>query len=374
MMDRWDRSFNELELTWIKFIEAPIPSILDEACAYSGLVKTDNFDSKTYLEIFEARCRISQRAGAYHFSDVDVTDSWMLVSRNNDDVIYNLLPGMGWTERQLEHTLGKETFKAAKSELRPPVKLPGKYVLLGCPGIFTYGHFLVDISIRIQLAKSMGLHGGAKFLIPAPLHPWQLSFLSIAGISTDDCVRVGETDRFQIEHLFVPVITGVNGVLNRVLADRTFRHMKVVMNNLLGAKPHTRSLIFPLHTTMSSVQHPRGLESRERVINTLRGRFGIEAFDPLRLSFAQQVDTFRNARMVVGECSSVLHNVLWSDSADLAVMAPPGHFNYYHIGIQSVNGGRTAILWGDVTDKHSGRFQLNMDSLCGMVDALLRKR
>ncbi len=369
---RFPRALDELGFDDVDFIEAGLPSILDESCSYSGLVKTDCFDRDAYLKVFYERCRIAQPVGAYRFRNVDVADGWMVVSKDSDEVICNLLPGMGWSEQHLKQTLEKESYKVEKSALRPPVKLPGTYVLLGFPGIFTYGHFLVDISIRIQLAKSMGLHTGAKFLVPALLFPWQLSLLSVAGISIDDCVSIGETDRFQIEHLFVPAVTGINGVLNRVLADRTFRHMKGIMNSLLGEKPANGSLIFPLHTTMSSIHHPRGLDGRERVAGILHGRFGIEAFDPLQLSFAQQVDKFRNARLIVGECSSVLHNVLWSDGADLAVMAPMGHFNFYHIGIQNITGARTAILWGQITDRDHGRFVVDVDKFCETIDTLLK--
>jgi capsular polysaccharide biosynthesis protein len=280
---------------------------------------------------------------------------------------------MGWDKTHLDQVLADESFRSVQTQPERRQRLPGKYVVLGCPGVFTYGHFLVDISIRIQLVKEMALHAGAKYLIPAPTHPWQLAILEVAGISPDDCVAVGNADSFQLEEMLVPVVTGLNGVLNRVLAQRTFRRMKEVMNNIAGPKSSERSLIFPLHTTMSSVHHPRGVEQRDLIVRTLQKDFGVEAFDPLQLSFAQQVDKFRNARLVVGEDSSALHNILWSDGADLAVMAPKGQFNYYHIGLQAIDGGRTAILWGDVTDQERGRFQMNLDSLCTTVEGLLRE-
>jgi capsular polysaccharide biosynthesis protein len=248
----------------------------------------------------------------------------MLVSKRDYQIIYNLLPGMGWTKEQVEHVLAKESFATIKAD--PFRRLPrtGKYILLGFPGVYTYGHFLVDVSLRIQLAKAMGLHGGARFLIPDPVQSWQLPLLALAGISSDDCVIIGTADRFLLEEVYVPVISGFNGVLHRALARRAFDHMKNVMDSILGPRSSTRKFVSPLHITMSSDQHPRGVEQRERIVETLSNRFGIEFFDPLQLSFAQQVDKFRHASLVVGEDSSALHNILGTDDADLVVISPMG--------------------------------------------------
>ena len=91
----------------------------------------------------------------------------------------------------------------------------------------------------------------------------------------------------------------------------------------------------------------------------------------LQMSFAQQVDKFRQARLVVGEDSSALH-ILWSDAADLVVIAPFGKMNFYHIGIQSLNGGRMAILWGDNADPTTGHFRVDIDRLCRTITALIQ--
>jgi capsular polysaccharide biosynthesis protein len=372
------RSLTECATKSVSFIEAPLPSVVDEDCTYLVLVRTENFDDETYLNVFQSRCKIPRPVGAYHFRNVEVVDSWMLITSNNDGVIYNLLPGICWEKAHIDQVLQKETFKATRLAHEPPVELLGKYVLLGYPGIFTYGHFLVDISMRIELAKLMALQAGARFLITKPLFTWQSALLATAGISLDDCVAVGETDRFQIEELFVPVITGINGVFPYALADRTFRHMKDVMNAILGGSPAKRDLIFPLYTPLSSAMHPRILDRREHIIDVLQRRFGIDVFKPEQLSFAQEVDKFRNARLIVGECGGVLHNVLWSEGADLVVMAPPGRFNYYHIGIQRITGGRTAILWGqsdtwqaNPIGTDSGRFEIDVDKVSRITDHLL---
>ena len=356
-----------------KFIDAgpPFSSILDETCAYAGLFSTDHFDNEAYLTEFYRRSHHSQPIGAYVLEDFVVSDAWMLVSSPDFHEIFNRLPGMGWADQHIEAALRSPCPTELQSGKISPGYLQGKYVLLSFPGMFTYGHVLVDISIRIQLARAMGVCCDAKFLIQSPVYAWFLPFLAIAGISTEDCVTIANGQSFRVEKLIVPTITGVNGVLNKNLALYAFRRMKETMANLLGAPPAKETLIFPLHTTMSSLHDPRRVAQREIIIEILQRRFGIEAFDPLNLSFIQQVEKFRSARLVVGEDSSALHNILWSDGADIAVMAPKGKFNYYHIGIQSVNGGRCAIHWGDriSRDDDSGHFQIDMDSFCRSIES-----
>ncbi|MGD9658440.1 MAG: DUF563 domain-containing protein [Methylocystis sp.] len=358
------------------FIEAgpPFSSVLDEACAYAGLLSTDHFDNEAYLTEFYRRCRHSQPVGAYLLEEAVVSGAWMLVSSPDFEDIFSRLPGMGWTEQHVQAVLDGPTPIARQDGKLSPSYLQGRYVLLSFPGMFTYGHVLVDISIRIQLARAMGVCCDAKFLIQAPVFSWFLPFLAIAGISSEDCVTIADGQSFRVENLIVPTITGVNGVLNKNLAHYAFRRMKETMANLMGGAPVRKTLLFPLHTTMSSSHDPRGVAQRETIVDALQRRFGIEAFDPLGLSFIQQVDKFRNARLVVGEDSSALHNILWSDGADIAVMAPKGLFNYYHIGIQSVNGGRCAIHWGDqISQKQdTGRFQIDLDSFCRTIEKLLQ--
>src|SRR4029078_11523507 len=124
---------------------------------------------------------------------------------------------------------------------------------------------LVDISIRIQLAKSMGLHTDAKFLIPSPIPPWSLPLLSLAGISIDDCVTLGNGERARVEQLYVPTLTGNNGALNRSVAEYAFKRIKEVMGNILGPKGPGRQRLFPCHTPMSSRFNPVQVEQREHI-------------------------------------------------------------------------------------------------------------
>ncbi|MFO1126412.1 MAG: glycosyltransferase family 61 protein [Methylocystis sp.] len=360
-----------------KFIDAvpPFSSILDETCAYAGLLSTDQFDNEAYLSEFYRRCHHSQPVGAYVLEDSVVSDAWMLVSSPDFREVLSRLPGMGWADQHIEAVLRSPCLTELQNGKISPDYLQGKYVLLSFPGIFTYGHVLVDVSIRIQLAKAMGVCCDAKFLIQSPVHAWFLPFLAIAGISIEDCVTIANGQSFRVEKLIVPTITGLNGVLSKNLAQYAFRRMKETMANILGVPAARETLIFPLHTTVSSLHDPRCVAQRETIVEILLRQFGIEAFDPLNLSFIQQVEKFRNARLVVGEDSSALHNILWSDRADIAVMAPKGLFNYYHIGIQSVNGGRCAIHWGDriSQNENAGRFQIDLDSFCRTIEKLLRE-
>ena len=363
-----------------EFIQAAprFAGTINERSTYDGLFKTDNFDDRSYREEFERRCRAraSERVGAYHFRDIELTGAWMLISTEQCRTAYNLLPGIGWTQQHIDLFLTRQKMDHVlalnKHVDRAVSYFPGKYVLLAYPGAFTYGHFLVDISIRIQLAKSMGLHMDAKFLIPSPIQPWFLPLLSLAGISIDDCVTLGGRERARVEQLYVPTLTGNDGVLHRSVAEYAFKRIKEVMSNILGPKGASRQLLFPLHTPMSSRLNPIQVEQRGYICDVLRGRFGIETFNPLQMTFAQQVDKFRHASLVVGEDSSALHNILWSDGADLVVIAPFGKMNFYHIGIQSLNGGRTAILWGDNANPTTGHFRIDIDSLCRTISGLMQ--
>jgi hypothetical protein len=231
---------------------------------------------------------------------------------------------------------------------------------------------------RLYLALVMEIHKGAKFVIQAPTAGWLIELMNIAGVELKDCIRVGEEDRVRVEELCVPTITGIGGVLNRSVSEYTFAKMKfsVLRKSDIYKTYHRTNIIWPLHTPMTSrgFAHSRMLDKREELVQSLRARFGIDVFDPTKLSLSEQIKKFQGACLVIGEDSSALHNVLWSKSADLLVMAPKGALNYYHIGIQAINGGRTAIIWGDIVDANERLFRIKEDFVSNYIDKLLSER
>jgi hypothetical protein len=176
-----------------EFIEAAPARTINECCTYDGLFKTDSFDDRSYREEFERRSRASNPVGAYYFKDVELTGSWMLISTEQCRTAYNLLPGMGWTQQHIDLFLTRQKIHYVRTRQecadRAVSYFPGKYILLGYPGAFTYGHFLVDISIRIQLAKSMRLDMDAKFLIHSFSNPVLVFAFLIAGRDLDRRLR-----------------------------------------------------------------------------------------------------------------------------------------------------------------------------------------
>jgi hypothetical protein len=137
-----------------EFIQAAprFAGTINDCSTYDGLIKTDNFDDRSYREEFERRCRASERVGAYHFRDIELTGAWMLISTEQCRTAYNLLPGIGWTQQHIDLFLTRQKI----DHLRGPSRfvLSGEIRSVGIPARHNRSSTLNSARVRATERQS----------------------------------------------------------------------------------------------------------------------------------------------------------------------------------------------------------------------------
>jgi hypothetical protein len=324
--------------------------------------------TRAYIDEYERRTQVGQPVGVYSLKDVIVSGQWGFVTDASETRIYNHLPGFGWNPQHIEHALSDVPLSEMTRVEGPSAD---GATLLSFPGALTYGHWLVDIALRLEVDRTV--QGSAqRYIVPDPVLPWMLPILQANGVSLKQLHPIGRTQSIRIAGLRVPTITGHDGVINQKFAPQTFRRAR---GALLSAAPaaRCRQVLFPIHTTQTSVHAPRNLVNRDELIAALATRFDLHVIDPLGMPLPEQISAFSNADLVLGEDSSALHNVVWGEHADLVVVAPPHRNNFFHAGIQQANQNQLQMLWGDEVDDKGG-FAINIECALDAVRQTLDYR
>lgn len=321
---------------------------------------------KRYLDLVFTLSQRSERAGFWVVRDSIVLGGWNLVVNPRTGEIYNYLPGFGWQNFHVDDHVKKASASGVNLDDVPLRR--GRYIVLSFPGGYTFGHWLVDIMIRVYLCKINNLLDDSYFILPGKLTNWMRYLISLWDIKEDRFIPLHGVEAIRCESIFVPTITGANGVLNCDLANGAFADIISRISN--KSDESAKSIIMPLHTTMSSIVNPRTLINRDGVVKEIMSRFDIDLFDPLGIPLEEQIRKFRNAKLIVGEDSSALHNAVWSDGADIISLLPPERMNFYHFGIINARGGRFGAIWGDGVGEN-GEYRIDPVDVIEMMQFFL---
>ena len=324
--------------------------------------------TSAYVEEYERRIGVGQPAGVYRLRDVIVSGQWGLVTDAAETRVYNFLAGFGWSPQHVEHALTDAPLPEMERDDGPPVE---SATLLSFPGALTFGHWLVDIVLRLELDRMSGEAQG-RYVVPGPVMPWMLPILEANGVSLEQLLPIGRTQAVRFKELRVPTITGHDGVINQRFAPKTFERARKTLLARVPEAPR-RQILFPIHTTQSSVNSPRNLVNRDDLIAALERSFDVQVIDPLSLTVSEQILAFASADLVIGEDSSALHNVVWADHADLVVVSPPYRNNFFHAGIQQANHSLLQLLWGEEVD-HDGGFAIEVEDVLNVARRMLDHR
>ena len=143
-------------------------------------------------------------------------------------------------------------------------------------------------------------------IIPKQTHKQIIELLGIIGFD-----KLIETDTFETVHV---------GKLTTIL-DYRFSHSFVfpaINNELLKLQTFFSQIVTPDNARKSSdrilIMRPsatfRKMKNSAQLISVL-SKFGFEAIYPEKLSFLQQVQYFRNAKIIVGQSGAALTSILF---------------------------------------------------------------
>ncbi len=231
-----------------------------------------------------------------------------------------------------------------------PVRhLRGPVAVIDGPGHETWGHWLTDFLPRLAVLYETGWDLAAlRFVVPWDLGDRARELLLACGIAEDQLIaydfwrEVLTTDR-----LLLPTLPRRGDRLSPYFAQATQFWLRRLLTRLrLPANPMA-SRLFLSRTGMAP---QRRLENRAQIEQEAKRR-GLTPVRPETLPLATQIALFRQARLLVGEYGSALHNSVFG-GAGVAVGALRGtsaHPGYYQSGIATSLDQQAGYVFGDTS-------------------------
>lgn len=218
--------------------------------------------------------------------------------------------------------------------------IQGAAVIMSAPGQEIYGHWLLDIVPRLSiLAQSP--HTSEPILFNN-MPEWGIYFLNIFGIDPSRIQR-HPSKFFRVEQAIIPSASKSGFRLGQDSLKKAWSHVwdnckSVAIDSAFIGEKIFFSRRQLTHSSRRSVPNVAEIEAAAE-------RRGYKIVVPETLSIQQQIMLMRQARIVLGEDGSALHNIVFcSPGAKLGVLSLPERNNLWHLGICQLLDHRIAYL------------------------------
>lgn len=324
-----------------------------------------------------------RRIGVLHCKGCQLTHEWGLLWSTESRLAICGIYGFGWTKEHFDYLARKGFLHKTAAEggfdrylLRERtakrVALGGRSALLSFPGVYTFGHWIVDIPGRMELLNSLDkINEIEHFLLPRS-NAWMEPFLAIYGISSDRIVQLNQESVYDVEDIVVPTILShqIGGVVPIGFSQIIFEKLSAVCRHWSGLAEdaaedtHPRKVTLLLHSRMTSADG-REIENQQELAALIR-EIGGRVLDPLSISLPGLANLMRGQKLLIGQDSSALHNVIFAPS-DLIVIETKRRQNLLHHSIQDALNKRIGFV--RALEQH-GRWYVDIGALRKLLKLL----
>ncbi|MDI7776356.1 glycosyltransferase 61 family protein [Asticcacaulis sp. EMRT-3] len=263
-------------------------------------------------------------------------------------------------ETILDRSLSRNYIDLMLEELRKHT-LSGQAVIMSAPGQEIYGHWLLDIIPRLHVLSLGDFDGLPIYYNNMP--KWADYFLE--ALALDPARFQPHPARFfKVEEAIVPTASKSGYRLGETSLKAAWaRILQAYSPPPMDKAQLSRKVFFSRRQLAFSAR--RSVPNIADIENALRDR-GYAIVFPETLSIPEQIRIMREARVVIGEDGSALHNIIFSHPGmRLGVLSWPERTNLWHMGICQILGH--SLAYCGLPDAGE---PMSIDALNDFVDAL----
>lgn len=207
-------------------------------------------------------------------------------------------------------------------------------VIMSAPGQEIYGHWLLDIIPRLHV-----LSLGPSFHLPIyfnNLPRWATYFLDALDIDLKRFLP-HPSRFFRVENALVPTASKSGYRLGETSLKAAWARIADAYRPPAMARERLGQKVFfsRRKLTHSARRSPENIEDMELALE----RRGYKIVVPETLSIAEQICVMREARVVIGEDGSALHNIIFGyPGLRLGVLSLPERTNLWHMSLCQILG------------------------------------
>jgi hypothetical protein len=314
----------------------------------------ESFSDPASRAIFARRER-TEALHTYRLQDVTLDASLMLLLKGRARI------------PETRYLVTDDEYAAALVKPLPAVPLdPTEHYVIGCNRVWhNYYHWLIQAVPTIDWAlRQRGQH--KVTLVLPPLLPWQQETLALLGYQDVPRLTLGISDTYLLPDVEYTEFLGARmpEIVSHA-AVATFRHLD-------AAVPWTRGWADEIYVARTDTQNRVAVNEAELI--DLLDRQGVRIVIPGSLSVAEQIATFRAARLVIGPHGAGMSNI---------VFCQPGSFVYemvlrnypnpcFNLLAQSVGLNYAADLFDSdgVGGLHQQTWRIDIDLVATRLDAI----
>ncbi|MBB3349620.1 DUF563 domain-containing protein [Sphingomonas sp. BK069] len=224
-------------------------------------------------------------------------------------------------------------------------------LFVGSAGSSNYGHWLVDDLPRLKGFEGVTRHAGRPVRVAIPGFGGAIDAVRIESIRLllGESVHIDLIDPNVPQHIpdlyYVTPVTQHPLQKSPAALDRAARDVLARLAQA-GSLPNGPLQLFVLRTP----RYGRGL-ANEGEIRALVAARGFTLVDPDGLSFAEQVQLFAGAQVVIGQMGAAMTNTLFCRPTTTVIhLAPTGWIEPFYWDLAAVRGHHYRVIYGDVSD------------------------
>ncbi len=267
---------------------------------------------------------------------------WGLPVRNNQPAI-PLETNFGWSQGFVDLArISSYDFGNCRNIEK---SVANRSALLSFPGVFTYGHWIIDIAARLEVLRDHFDLAELDYILPEPLPSWAEPFLSAFGIDFNQIIRLRNNDVIWVDNLIVPTLMRMNDYLPDYPHCSSLHRLQRYGQARRYSHEKGRRL-FVRHEPQTSAGTRPTLKLTAYVEDILK-EANFTTIVPARMSMVNQIGLFGQAEIIVGEDSSALHNSVWAtQELKTVVLSAPSRHNILHHSLAKLLGQKCRYLYG----------------------------
>ncbi|WP_332633059.1 glycosyltransferase family 61 protein [Halalkalibacter flavus] len=222
---------------------------------------------------------------------------------------------------------------------------PGDSIFLSGEYSEGYGHFLLEVVSRLWITDFLDISQYKFIMNPNDNQRWQLDLLKGLGIKKKQIVYLHQP--IQCESLHIPVQSFVLKKYTSTLAHKTWEKIGDYYDNGIGPEK--------IYVSRSKLKNKRRQLINEAKVEELFSSHGFRIIHPQELSLSQQINFFRNAKVIAGPSGSAMYNCVFQKrSSKKIILASDKFFKLNDVFINTPTKGQLSYFRGKTVDNRPG--------------------
>jgi len=242
-------------------------------------------------------------------------------------------------------------------------KVPHKVINVMMPGMYIYGHWLIDLLPKLYLLQQQIDFKKYKIVLPNDIPSYSLDFLKMIGLDNSNLIYFDPAKEI-LECKLVILPTKC-----RIIDGSWLAPYVGTMYDEIASKIEVKDTNLPKRLYLSRrrlKKQFRKLVNREEVSDLIISNGFTEIF-PEDYSLSDQLQLYKNAELMVGEFGSALHNSLFSNKDLKVISLQSSHIPLLvQWGICNVKGQTCSLIFGETTEIRksiNSDFKIDLDML-----------